>query len=270
FGKKILDQIGLPKNKIFWYFLNPFIIIELTGNLHLESVMIFFLLTSFYLLLRGKLIFGAVLFACSVGVKLIPLIFLPLLFKKLGAKKFLIYALVIAFSLLLLFIPLLSDEFLANYLATTALWFEKFEFNAGIYYLIRYLGYEFTGYNIIALAGKILAAIVLCFVILLSFLRKNKETRTLLTSMVCAISVYYFLATTVHPWYLALPLILSIFTTYKFVQLWAFLVILSYAAYGLSGFEENQFLIAIEYIFVLGFLTWELIGKKMGKKKTLP
>lgn len=269
FGRKILSRIGLQENKIFWYFLNPFIIIELTGNLHLEGVMIFFLLAGFYLLLRGKHILSAVLFACSVGVKLIPLIFLPLLFKKLGPKKFLLYVSVTGLSLILLFTPFLSDELLADYFATTALWFEKFEFNAGVYYLVRYLGYEFTGYNIIALAGSILAVMVLLIVLLLSLLRKNKENRTLLTSMVFAISAYYFLATTVHPWYLALPLILSIFTSYKFVQLWAFLVILSYAAYDHSGFEENHFLIAIEYILVLGFLAGELIQVKMGKRKTL-
>ena len=52
FGKKILRFLSLPEKNIFLYFLNPFIIIELTGNLHFEAVMAFFLVWSLYLLLK--------------------------------------------------------------------------------------------------------------------------------------------------------------------------------------------------------------------------
>jgi len=37
FGRKLLISLGKNPHQIFWYFLNPFIIIELTGNLHFES-----------------------------------------------------------------------------------------------------------------------------------------------------------------------------------------------------------------------------------------
>ena len=48
FGRKLLIRMKLDDRTIFWYFLNPFILVEMTGNLHFESVMIFFLVLSFY------------------------------------------------------------------------------------------------------------------------------------------------------------------------------------------------------------------------------
>lgn len=81
FGKKILENLNLPVKNIFWYVLNPFIIIEMTGNLHFESLMLFFLVWSLYVLQQKKWIWAAILLACSISVKLIPLLFLPLFYQ---------------------------------------------------------------------------------------------------------------------------------------------------------------------------------------------
>ena len=80
-GKKLLLKLHLNPNQIFWYFLNPFIIIELTGNLHFEGVMLFFLIASLYLLHQKKWLGSAFLLGISVSVKLIPLLLLPLYYK---------------------------------------------------------------------------------------------------------------------------------------------------------------------------------------------
>ena len=54
FGKRLLEHLNLKPKQIFWYILNPFIIIELTGNLHFEGVMIFFLIASLYVFFKQK------------------------------------------------------------------------------------------------------------------------------------------------------------------------------------------------------------------------
>ena len=65
YGRKLLKLLYIEESKIFWYILNPFIIIELTGNLHFEGVMIFFLVWSIYLLFKGKWYWSAIIFALS-------------------------------------------------------------------------------------------------------------------------------------------------------------------------------------------------------------
>jgi alpha-1,6-mannosyltransferase len=66
----------------------------------------------------------------------------------------------------------------------------------------------------------------------------------------------------VHPWYLAIPLILSVFTNYKYVLIWSFTIILSYVAYSNEQFQENLWLVAIEYSLVFLMLGWELFSRK--------
>jgi len=86
----------------------------------------------------------------------------------------------------------------------------------------------------------------------------------LITAMLFVLSFYYFTATTVHPWYVATLLILSIFTKYKFPLVWSFVIILSYLAYlqiGVADKSENLWVIALEYLFVYGFFIWEVFIK---------
>jgi len=265
FGRKLLKNLDQNPDKIFWYFLNPFIIIELTGNLHFEAVMLFFVIWSLYLLQKDKWIWAAILLGVSVSVKLIPLLFLPLFFqgftsqgsfKKGFGKLFLFHLLIVAIAVAT-FLPFYSSEFVSNFSGTIALWFQNFEFNASVYYIIRWLGFKIVGWNIIETVGKILPIIVILFLLILTFFRNNKSFQQLVTAMLFGISFYYLLSTTVHPWYIATPLLLSVFTNYRFPIVWSLFVMLSYAAYSKNGFSENLWIIALEYVIVIGFFVWE-------------
>ena len=268
FGRKLLKSLGQSPHKIFWYFLNPFIIIELTGNIHFEGVMLFFLVWALYLLHSQKWVWAAVLIGVSVSVKLIPLLFLPLFFQrflkteKRGILKLLLFFSIVIGTVILTFLPFYSSQFVSNFMGTISLWFQNFEFNASIYYIIRWIGFKAVGWNIIETTGKILPLVVLLFILILTFFRKNKNTQQLLTAMLLAIAFYYLLSTTVHPWYIATPLLLALFTKYKFPIIWSAVIMLSYSAYGINGFSENLWLVSLEYLIVISFAIWEMYLKK--------
>ncbi|RMA66450.1 mannosyltransferase [Ulvibacter antarcticus] len=289
FGKKLLEVLNLPVKNIFWYFLNPFIIIEFCGNLHFEGVMLFFVIWSIYLLHRGKWVWAAILLGVSVSVKLLPLLFLPLLFhyflknepsKKLGISKLVPFYIITIAIVILTFLPFLTTlaigsgngqslSVISNFSQSIALWFQNFEFNASIYYIIRWVGFEIVGWNIIGTVGKILPIITLLFTLGLAFFRKNNTTQQLINAMLFAVSFYFLLSTTVHPWYIATPLLLSIFTKYKFPIVWSFVVFLSYSAYGANGFSENLWLVALEYTIIIPFALWEIFDPHRHSKNEL-
>lgn len=274
FGKKLLERLKMPVKNIFWYFLNPFIVIELTGNLHFEAVMLFFVIWSLYLLDTKRWMLAAITLGISISVKLVPLLFLPLFYKYLvpkglfgkgfwKMKKF--YWVTLA-TVVLCFAPFVSKTFITNFSATIGLWFQSFEFNASVYYIIRWIGFQTIGWNIIATVGLILPIVVFICVVLLSLFRKYNTTQNLIIGMLLAISIYFLLATTVHPWYIATPLLLCVFTNYRYAVLWSFMICFSYSAYRPEGFEENLLLLAIQYSVVICVALWELLIKKLPKK----
>ena len=271
YGKKLLQRLNIPVHHIFWYILNPFIIVELTGNLHFEGVMIFFLVWSLYLLHMGKWRQAAIILACSISIKLIPLIFLPLFYQwfnkkdstnSFGMSTLISFYAIVGVMTLILFAPFYSSEFLNNYTETVALWFQNFEFNASLYYIAREIGYTFRGFNEIAIIGKIIPVIVILFVLFITFFRNNKGTNQLIAAILLVLSFYYFTATTVHPWYIATLLILSLFTKYKFPLIWSFVIVLSYLAYGTGETNENLWVIALEYAVVYSVFFWEVLSTK--------
>jgi Gpi18-like mannosyltransferase len=272
FGKKILEKLHLPVRHIFLYALNPFIIIEMTGNLHFESVMLFFLVWSIYLLLQRKWLWAAILLGISVSVKLIPLLFLPLFFqwfykeeKGKGILKFLSFGAIVILVNILLFLPFLSNELVDSYTNSVGLWFRNFEFNASFYYIAREIGYLFRGWNEIAIIGKVMPMLTIVFLVIITFFRKNKTPQQLLTALLFGLSFYYFTTTTMHPWYLATLIVLSVFTNYRFPIVWSVVMILSYQAYANNPWQENLWFVGFEYLVVYGYLIWELRKDKIAE-----
>ena len=264
FGKKLLKKLQLPTKNIYWFILNPLVIIELTGNLHFEGFMLFFFVMALYFIHDKKWHLAAFTMALSIAVKLVPLLSLPLFLNKLGWKKSIRFYFTIGAVFTLLFAPFINGDFFENYRATIGLWFSNFEFNASFYYLFDWGLETTTNLKLIPSMGIIVVSFI-GLQISYQLIQNKTKTTALILSVLWVFTGYYLISTTVHPWYIISLLLLSIFTSYKFAQVWSYTLIFSYFAYNQYSVDENGYILCLEYLPVLSVLVWELINSSKLK-----
>ena len=261
FGRKLLRKLNKSPHLIFWYFLNPLVIMELTGNLHFEGVMLFFFVWSLYLLSMNNWKLAAVVYACSISIKLVPLLFLPLFLTHFKFKKSVAFYSIVGLSILALLLPFYASEFIANYSKTVGLWFSNFEFNSSIYNVVKTIGvnyFDAKPWELIKTYGKLTPIITILTVLAFTFFRKNDNLSTLISSMLWILTIYYFISPTVHPWYIIFLVVLTCFTNYRYALVWSATVILSYWAYSDPNYVEHLGILTIEYLLVFSFMIYEL------------
>lgn len=255
FIRKILIHHQLPGFHVLIYALNPLVIAELTGNLHFEALMIFFLLASYWFLVRNQLILSALFFSLAICTKLLPVIFLPLFIIRLGWRRVTVfYAFTFLFTIFF-FLPLLNWEIITGFRESIGYYFRKFEFNASIYYLVREWGFWKYGYNIIQTVGWKLALYAAASMVLYMGWDawkewKRKEPKTLWLGYLLLLTIYFLFSTVVHPWYVCSLVAFSVFTNTRFAIVWSALVVLTYAGYSTDGYHESLAIVMIEYLLV--------------------
>ncbi len=262
---KILPKLYLPQRNALFYALNPLAILEIMGNLHFEGLMIFFLLLGLWLLLQNaelqkNRIYSAMAMAGAIASKLLPLLFLPFLIGRLGWRRSLMYFSIIGIVLFLLFLPLLNGLFFNNFGASLNLYFQRFEFNASIYYIVKWFyRVALNDYYVIRSVGPALALFTFGSIMVLAIVRHDWPWRFVPESWLFAISIYLLFTTTVHPWYICLPLVLSVFTRWRYAIVWSGAAMLSYSHYQGGGFQEQYGFIITEYFLLFGFFIYEFI-----------
>jgi alpha-1,6-mannosyltransferase len=265
---KILRQFKQPQTAVLLYALNPLVILELTGNVHHEGIMIFFLLAGIWFLNAGKKrVLSSLAYAFSICTKLVPLLFLPLLVRYLGWKKAVLHWMLTMVFTVVLFLPLLNMEIVYGLSTGLGYYFQRFEFNASIYYLVREAGFLIAGFNIISYAGPFLALVAAVLILYISF-RNLPATNSgtvdskLFKEMLWCLFIYFLSTTILHPWYIITLLPIGIMTPYRFPMVWTGAIFLTYAGYTETAFIEKPALVALEYTIVIAYLIYETIWKR--------
>ncbi len=254
---QILKKLNKPARWVLIYALNPLVIVELTGNAHFEGWMIFFLLASYYAYLVNRPFAGGFFLGLGILAKLIPAIFFPFLIKRLGWRGILLSCAGTLGIISIAILPFIQDSIAETTGSSLGLYFQKFEFNASLYYVLRWIIGIAAGFNPIAYLGPSLAILFAAIVIWFSASEKKPGWHQLPALVVLLLSLYFFLSTTVHPWYICTIVAFASLTNIRFPILWSYLIFSTYISYTTPIYNENMWIVLIEYAALAGFILFE-------------
>ena len=277
---KVATTVPRAAAMLLLYALNPLALQEVVGNVHFEGAMLCFGLWALWQFGNGRWVTGGVLMALSIAAKLSTAVWLPFVFIYAYRRAALAMPLrpalrmwVVAgstFGTLAIAFGWMFGVFTHTSEASGQVWhlfgslglyFGRFEYNGSLYYLLRTLGYVLTGYNLIAVFGPLLAIAALASWAGLAWLTTRAKTLPLLVLPQCFSGIHLIFlatATTVHPWYVLMPLAMGVFVPHRVAVVWSFLVGLTYINYAYQPFHENLWVVAFEYLALMAYTFWSM------------
>lgn len=241
---KILGRRG-TENGVIIYAWNPLIVVEFASSGHADSMAVFFVLLSYYLLRDRPTAAGAAL-AMGVASKLYPILFVPFfLFRNPRVLPGFLAVLV------LLYLPFAGAGL--KMFEGLEVFLRYAKFNPGGFSVLEYaLGFEAAKH-----ASLILVALAYPFVL---------RCRDLVQGGYLILTLYLVLSPMVHPWYVAWGLSLApIVGSYSWVVFSA-LISLSYllvqkAPQGIIWLPDHAITLA-QYLPFYGMILWEEVKRR--------
>ena len=244
----LLQRRGSSLRIVALYAWNPFIVVELCGNLHAEGIMLFFLMLFLWLDARRRPLCASAALGLAIATKLLPLMLLPLVWRRWGTKVFAAGLCLIVALNLAQWLPFAWPGLAGNVALSLQLYFTHFEFNASLYYLLR-AAVRATGISSVN-PGTVLGVTAGIAILLYSLRTRAALYKPLSFSVLVIWSLYYFCATTVHPWYLTTIVAVGTLAGFRFPLIWSLLLPLTYLTYSRIPFAEPMWIVRLEYLAV--------------------
>lgn len=233
---------------VLLYAWNPVVLLETAGQAHTESAALLALILVLFLARRGYGGGASIFLAIAGCIKLLPFLFFPFLWGRFGWRS--VWPGAIAAVVLAL--PFTAPYVISNVVGSLDLYARFFEFNAGPYYGIKAVMQWITGDDWSKQLGPFLRFVFLVSLPVLYFV-SMRRLWPLAKAMLITTGLYLVLATTVHPWYLLIPLFL-VASLQAYGWQWVWLGICSAGTYLL--YVDGPY-----WIFVIaGWLGWGIIG----------
>ena len=158
----------------------------------------------------------------------------------------------------MLFLPLADQSFFVGMKSSLSLYYQRFEFNAGLYYLLRQIGYWYYNYNAIALIGKLFFFFAISLIGLVSYVGFRRKTDELVIYALIYL-VFALFSLILHPWYILFLVALAPMLKARYSIVWSFLIFFTYLGYNPQGFTENYWIVGLEYtaLLIAVYLDWK-------------
>lgn len=292
----LLTRVELPRWAVLVYLWNPLVILEFSHGAHVDALMVFLITTSFWLLVAGRKSFSALVLAAATLTKGLPILIVPVLARRWGWRRLLLYAGAILVGLALFAAGagwgLTGPMDGRGVFGAIRIYLSQWNFNSSLYHWIEVwlTGYptsgavprQLTDPGLIQLARLISLGLLIIPASMAFWSAWRGDTpqhggiagRNLILLRLAVIPGAAYLVTTptLHPWYLTLitPLLPFFLTrrerSFRFEPLvwsWLYLsvaIAFSYLTY-IDPQNPREFALVrqVEYLPFYGLLVWGLM-----------
>ena len=190
---------------ILLYAWLPLPILEYFNNAHIDVIGITFLIMFLFYFEKQKYILSCVTLALAFLSKLLGLLVLPLVIKKLGIKKTIIFYGIFLILSTVFYVPFLSGN--VDVLTGLFKYLSRWEFNGSVYNVIKII---FSSGEI----ARIVCAVCLSISVIIIAIRYTDFMNAVFAVFLCII----IFSTTLYPWYLGWIAALNVFNPFYSVS----------------------------------------------------
>jgi alpha-1,6-mannosyltransferase len=193
----------------FWvavYWWNPLLVKEIFNSGHMDILTIPFVFGAILLLLKNRHLFSSVLLALGIGVKLWPVLLLPVFLKRIypDHKKMISFLLIFALIGITLFIPIhfsgVDDT--SGFQVYAKSWENNDAFFMAVVWMWKFVLPIFGIHPWHAqLAGRITVLGILAILILFLILRKREDGASFINQCLVIVAAGFLISPTQFPWY---------------------------------------------------------------------
>ncbi|MCK7523107.1 MAG: hypothetical protein MZV64_38265 [Ignavibacteriales bacterium] len=228
----------------------PLPILEYFNNAHLDVVGISFLIMFLYYLEKNKITLSAAMLALAFLTKLLALLILPLMIKKLGLKKSVIFYSVFLITCIIFYLPFIYGN--PDVLNGLFRYLQHWEFNGSVYNIFKLF---FARGDI----AKMICAILLSLSVLLISFRYKDFMSGVFAIFLCII----IFSTTLYPWYLGWIAALNVLNPFYSVLSLFFTINFSNFTPLAEKWKEYPIVWVIQYIPFYGLLIYDLWRRRV-------
>lgn len=194
-GVILLSRLTTARNLLL-YAWNPLVLIETAGQGHTEALLMLFVIGLLWAVQHGKGRVASLAVAGAGMIKIYPFLLGPFLLRRFGWRAVWPGALLtVGVSL-----PYAASYTVPHLKASVDLFANLMEFNAGPYYLTKYIFWVFTGGDWSKQIGPTFRYLFLSAVPILYYLDWRRDW-SFRWAVLLTIGLFLVLSTTVHPWY---------------------------------------------------------------------